>query len=123
MPPGALYIIYLRRRTRFTEIGTFIFLSGPKFPRNRWFFTDSAKTGSAGAEWFRAKSYVPAAISDGIWIIAIGLPVLTGHRRVCHFFVCFLCARQLLAPTGHSFLDIAMKLCRHIALVEESILL
>ena len=28
----------------------------------------------------------------------------------------FLCARILRAPTGHSFLDIAMKLCRHIAL-------
>jgi len=50
---------WLRRRTRFTEIGTFIFLSGPKFPRNRRFLSYCAKTGSDGAERFRRKSYVP----------------------------------------------------------------
>jgi len=83
---GTSTSLSLRRRTRFTEIGIFIFLSGPKFPRNRRFFTDSAKTGSAGAERFRVKSYVPPALSNGIWMGAIGLPVWTGNRRVCLFF-------------------------------------
>ena len=79
-------ITSLRRRTRFTEIGTFIFLSGPKFPRNRRFLSYCAKTGSAGADRFRGKSYVPPALSNGICVRAIGLPVWAGHRRVRLFF-------------------------------------
>ncbi len=79
--------VCLRRRTRFTEIGTFIFLSGQKFPRNRRFLSFCAKTGCGGAERFRGKSYVPPALSIGIWVRAIGLPVWTGHRQVCHFFL------------------------------------
>ena len=33
------------------------------------------------------KCYVPLALSSGIWIKAVGLPVLAGHRQV-FFFVC-----------------------------------
>ena len=68
-----------------TEIGVFMFLSGRKFPRNRRFLSYSAKTGSAGADRFRGKSYVPPALSNGICVRAIGLPVWAGHRRVCLF--------------------------------------
>jgi hypothetical protein len=52
-------------------------------------FTDSANTGSAGAERFRVKSYVPPALSNGLWLGAIGLPVWTRNRRVCLFFFSF----------------------------------
>jgi len=31
------------------------------------------------------KCYVPLALSNGIWIRALGLPVLVGHREVCFF--------------------------------------
>ncbi len=82
-----LHEVCLRRRTRFTEIGTFIFLSGQKFPRNRRFLSFCAKTGSAGADRFRGKSYVPPALSNGICVRSIGLPVWAGHRRVCLFFI------------------------------------
>ncbi len=68
-----------------SEIGVFIFLSGSNFPRNRRFLSDSAKAGSAGAERFRMKSYVLPALSIGIWMRPMGLPVLAGDRRVCLF--------------------------------------
>ncbi len=73
-----------------TEIGVFIFLSGKKFPQNRWFLSDSAKTRSDRAERFRRKSYVPPAVSNGIWMRAMGLPVWAGHGQVCHFFFHFV---------------------------------
>ena len=34
------------------------------------------------------KCYVPLALSNGIWIRALGLPVLVGHRDVCFFYFC-----------------------------------
>ena len=59
------------------------------------------------------KCHVPLALSNGIWIRAMGLPVLAGLREVC----LSLCPPLVLpTSTGHSFRAIAMKLCRHITL-------
>jgi len=68
---GTSTSLSLRRRTRSPEIGVFIFLSGPKFPQNRRFFSGSAKTGSDGGKRFREDSYVPPALSNGTWMRAM----------------------------------------------------
>ena len=36
------------------------------------------------------KCYVPLALSNAIWVRAIGLPVLVGHREVCFFYLLFI---------------------------------
>ncbi len=67
--------VSLRRRTRFTEVGNLLLLSGHRFPRNRRFFGYSAKTGSDGAKLFQVSFLVPTGLFKGACARAIGLPV------------------------------------------------
>ena len=93
-------LIFLRRRTRVPKSASFYFYPVGNFHEIDGFWSIVQKTGSDREERFRGKCSVPGPVSNGILMTAVGLPVWSGRRQVCHFVI--LCARTLRAPTGHS---------------------
>jgi len=67
------------------------------------FLSNSAETGSAGAEQFQGMLRAQAQ-SNGIWMIVIGLPVLTNNDKFVILFVClFFCAYEFCLHLCLSF--------------------
>ncbi len=111
-PPGALYII--KAPSSVHQMASYYFYPVKDFHEIDGFLVIAPKPEVIERYCLGVKYYVPLALSNGLWMRAIGLPVLVGHRRVCFFVFCPPCF--LPTSTGHSFRATRMKNCRHITL-------
>ena len=79
-------ILLIRRHLRFHQMATYYFYPVTDFHEIDGFLVIAPKPEVIDRYSLGLKCYVPLALSNGIWVRAIGLPVLVGHREVCLFF-------------------------------------
>ena len=66
-------------------MASYYFYPVKNFHEIEGFWTISPKPEVIEGNTLGVKCYVPLALSNGIWIRAMGLPVLAGHPEVCFF--------------------------------------